>query len=165
MFEWWQALIAGGVATVVMTALMQMGRSMGMTRMEMPLMLGSMFRRDAAGARRLGWMLHAMNGLVFALIYAAVWAALDPAEADGWWLGLIFGAVHGMIVLFVMPMMSAMHPRVGSGGGVASAPSDEVSMPPFGFGGAGFGRGTPVGIMMGHLVFGLVWALVFVWLI
>lgn len=156
------SLVAGGVATVVMTALMQMGRSMGMTSMEMPLMLGSMFRRDAAGARQLGWMLHAMNGFVFGLIYAAAWAALDPAEADAWWVGLIFGAVHGTIVLFVMPIMSAMHPRVHSGGAVRS---EEVSMPPFGFGGAGFGRGTPLGIMMGHLVFGLVWATVFVWLI
>ncbi len=61
-------------------------------------------------------------------------------------------------------MMSAMHPRVRSGA-VSSVPSSGVSLPPFGFGGVGFGRGTPVGIIMGHVVFGLVWALVFVWLI
>lgn len=165
MFHWWESLIAASVANAGMTALTQMGKAMGMTSMHFGLMLGSMFRRDPAGARTLGWALHAMNGLVFGLIYAAAWAALDPAEENAWWVGLLFGAVHGVIVLFVMPMMSTVHPRVRPDATVATGPAGEVILPRFGFGGVGFGRGTPMGIMMGHLVFGLVWGLVFMWLI
>ncbi len=55
--------------------------------------------------------------------------------------------------------MSAMHPRVHPGGAVSAG--SEVALPEFGFGGRGFGAGTPAGIMMGHLTFGLVWGLVF----
>ncbi len=54
--------------------------------------------------------------------------------------------------------------RVRAGRAVASAQADEVSMS-FRFGGVGFGRGTPVGMMMGHVVFGLVCVFVFVSLI
>ncbi len=55
--------------------------------------------------------------------------------------------------------MSAMHPRVGAHA-VAQAGGD-VALPEFGIGGRGFGAGTPIGIITGHLVWGLVfWALV-----
>lgn len=53
MFHWWEGLVAGLAATAVMTPLMQMGAAMGMTRMNMAVMLGSMFRGDANSARPL----------------------------------------------------------------------------------------------------------------
>jgi hypothetical protein len=62
----------------------------------------------------------------------------------------------------MMPVMSAMHPRVGP---TESTGPGDVVLPRFGFGGTGFGSMTPVGILMGHLVFGLVWGLVFWWLV
>ncbi len=79
--QWWQGLVAGGVATAVMTMLMQMGGAMGMTRMNMPIMLGSMLTRDATRASVLGWIMHALNGLVFGLLYAVVFWAVDPAAS------------------------------------------------------------------------------------
>ncbi len=105
-------------------------------------------------------------GLGFGMIYALVWWAIDPTQAsDAWWYGLIFGAVHGFIAMAAMPMMSAMHPRVEAeprgGTPPPEAPGDEVSLPQFGFGGTGFGKMTPLGIEMGHLVYGVVWGLVF----
>ncbi|HUP32698.1 MAG TPA: hypothetical protein VM184_06650 [Gaiellaceae bacterium] len=167
MFFWWQALVAGFVATVVMAALMRMGASMGMTRMDMMVMLGSMFRRDEAGARRLGTPIHFMNGLVFGLVYGVAWWALGPDPANAWWIGLVFGAVHAVVAMAMMPVMSSMHPRVRERAGqVEGGPvAGDVALPPFGFGGTGFGSMTPVGILMGHLVFGLVWGLVLAWLV
>jgi hypothetical protein len=53
-FNWWEGLVAGALATLAMTALMQMGAAKGMTRMNMAVMLGSMFRRDPGSARSLG---------------------------------------------------------------------------------------------------------------
>ena len=164
-FSWWEGLAAGGVATVLMTLLMQMGAALGMTRMDMAVMLGSMVRRDAVSARRLGLAVHFMNGLVFGLIYALVWWALGPAAlSDAWWIGLIFGGVHGLVALVAMPMMSAVHPRVQAVSAMGDASVGEVQLPPFGLGGRGFGAMTPVGILLGHLVFGLVWGLAFWWL-
>lgn len=165
MFEWWEGLVAGFVATVVMTMLMQMGSAMGMTRMNMAVMLGSMFRRDPDAAGRLGMALHFMNGLVFGLAYTLVWWALDPAPEDAWWIGLIFGAVHSFVAMAMMPVMSGMHPRVREGTVAVTSPAREVVLPRFGFGGTGFGAMTPMGILMGHLVFGVVWGLVFWWLV
>ncbi len=163
MLHWWEGLVAGFAATLVMTPLMQMGARMGMTRMNMPVMLGSMFRRDADSARRIGTVLHVMNGIVFGLAYALVWWAFDPSIENAWWIGAIFGAVHSIVVMAMMPVMSGMHPRVEVGG--ETTDSGEVVLPRFGFGGSGFGAMTPVGILMGHLVFGLVWGLVFWWLV
>jgi hypothetical protein len=163
---WWQALVAGFVGTVVMTALMRMGASMGMTRMDMAVMLGSMFRRDEEGARRLGLPMHFVNGLVFGLAYGVAWWALGPEPASAWWIGLIFGAVHAVVAMAAMPVMSGMHPRVRERAGVSGeGAAGEVALPSFGLGGTGFGSMTPVGILMGHLVFGLVWGLVFWWLV
>lgn len=160
-FNWWEGLIGGAAGTVVMTLMMVMGAAMGMSRMDMGLMLGSMFRRDEASAKSLGMVLHSMNGLAFGVLYAVVWWGLGIETASyAWWVGLIFGAVHGTIALTMMPVMSAMHPRVQAGA-PAVAGGEEVALPPFGFGGRGFGSGTPMGIVMGHLVFGVVWGLVF----
>ncbi len=156
MLFWWESIVAGAAATVAMTAAMRAGSAMGMTSMNMGLILGSMFKSDAAGAKRLGWVLHGMNGLVFGLAYGVVWWALDPSLDSAWWIGLLFGLLHGGIASAAMPMMSAMHPRVRPG-----AAAGEVVLPRFGFGGSGFGSMTPLGILAGHLVFGLVWGVVF----
>lgn len=165
-FNWWEGLVAGALATVAMTALMQMGAAMGMTRMNMALMLGSMFRRDPESARALGMTLHFMNGLAFGVLYALVWWAIDPADlADAWWIGLVFGAVHGVVAMAMMPVMGGMHPRVrGDAFAVSEGPGSELRLPPFGFGGRGFGSMTPMGILLGHLVLGVVWGIVFWWL-
>lgn len=162
MFHWWEGLVAGLAATAVMTPLMKMGAAMGMTRMDMPLVLGAMFRRDARSARVFGTALHFMNGAVFGLAYAAVWRAFDPAIESAWWIGLGFGVVHGFVAMLMMPVMSSLHPRVRDAD--QATPGGEVVLPRFGFGGSGFGAMTPAGILIGHVVFGPVWALVFRWL-
>lgn len=163
--HWWEALVAGFAATLVMTALMQMGAAMGMTRMNMAVMLGSMFRKDAESARRLGMAVHLMNGLVFGLVYAVAWWIFDPSVGDAWWIGLLFGAVHSLVAMSMMPVMSSMHPRVAAATPESGSAAGDVVLPKFGFGGTGFGAMTPFGILMGHLVFGLVWGLVFWWLV
>jgi hypothetical protein len=157
--QWWQGVVAGGAATVVMTLLLQMGGWMGMTRMNMGLMLGSMFVGDPGRARAVGWTMHLVNGLVFGLLYAVVFWIVDPESvSSAWWIGLLVSLAHGIVALASMPIMSAVHPRVRAGDVGATG---ELTLPRFGFGGRGFGAGTPVGILMGHLAFGLVWGLVF----
>ncbi len=67
------AIVAGLVGTVAMSMVIAMAPSMGMPKMDIVGMLGSMFSKE--GNTALGWVLHLMMGIVFAIIYAAVWAA------------------------------------------------------------------------------------------
>ncbi|MDP9470262.1 MAG: hypothetical protein M3Q71_06280 [Chloroflexota bacterium] len=92
--DWGNAILAGLVATAVMTALMYLGKAMGMP-MDMPRMLGLMFvGPDSVGlVYMLGLMVHLMIGVIFAMVYTALF---DLLGVDANWLwGAIFGAVHG----------------------------------------------------------------------
>jgi hypothetical protein len=132
------AIWAGLVATAVMTALIYAGPMMGMPRMDMIGMLGKMFTATPSVAYPLGTVIHFMMGALFAIVYAWLWSLGLGSPSWGW--GLIYGLVHGLVAAMVMPMMLRMHPR-----------PPEMSM----------GARAVVGILMGHLVFGLIVALVY----
>lgn len=163
-FEIVPAVIAGLVATVVMTAMMTLAGRMGLTQMPpMTLVTGSMMSGDPDRAKRLGIMIHyvVMGTLVFGLIYAGVFTAVDSASVL---TGLIVGAVHGIVVgAMAMPMMPAMHPRMSASTpeGAFSSGGGTVTLSRPGFFGANWGGMTPVGLLVGHLVYGLVVALVY----
>jgi hypothetical protein len=84
------------------------------------------------------------------------------AVGTGWWFGLAVGAAHALIAACAMPMMSAVHPRAGA---TAAPGAAGVRLPTFGFGGRSFGAATPAGPIGAHLVYGVVWGLVFAVLI
>ncbi len=158
------ALLAGFVATVVMTAMMTLAGKMGLTQMPpMTLVTGSMMTDDPERARRLGIMAHyiLMGTVVFGLIYAGLFSAFGSASVL---TGLIIGAVHGVIVgAMAMPMMPAMHPRMVDSplGGTVTTGGGTVTLSKPGFFGANWGGMTPIGLLIGHLVYGLVAALVY----
>lgn len=132
------AIIAGLAGTAVMTMMMYIAPRMGMPKMDMPRMLGTMFISRESTATALGMAIHFMMGAIFAIIYALVWN-LGLGSATWWW-GLIFGAVHGIIAIVMIPIMLRMHPR----------PPEMASGPLM-----------MAGQMMGHLIYGLVVALVY----
>ncbi len=124
--------------------LMYAGPVMGMPRMDIAQLLGSMVLPLGSSAFALGMMVHFVMGVVFAAVYAAVWNATGIDVT--WWSGLIFGAIHTLIAFAGMGMIMPMHREVKAGN-LASPVS----------GGA---KGM-MGMLMGHLVFGLVVALVY----
>ena len=139
------AALAGIAGTVVMTALMYMGKAMGM-QMDMPRMLGLMF----VGPERsgvvygLGSMAHGMMGAVFGIAFAIAFAL--TGVAPGWGTGALFGLAHGVVAGMAMGMMPLMHPRMGEGKALAAP----------GLFGIRYGTMVPVGILMLHAVFGAV---------
>jgi hypothetical protein len=145
LIAWGNAVIAGIVATAVMTVLMYMAKAMGMP-MDMPRMLGLMFTRpeNKAGTYIVGLMLHFMNGVIFAILYAVLFAVLGLS--GGWFWGLIFGAVHGVMAGLVMGMMPAVHPRMGPGKELPSPGLFAKNISPL----------APMGLIMLHLVFGVI---------
>lgn len=141
------ALIAGLVGTAAMTLLMMLAPRMGMPKMDVMGMLGSMVSQDAGRARLIGAVMHFMMGMVFAVVYALLWS-LGIGSASALW-GLIFGAVHGLGAGVMMPVMTRVMPSPVSSAGVATASASPSGM-----------SGMP-GLLMGHMVFGLVVALVY----
>ncbi len=157
-FSVWQPLVAGFVGTVAMVAMTAMGKAMGMTKMDMPLMLGGMLTGDEGRARSVGQVIHFFNGtVIFGLIYAVVLSAIPGAA---WWTAAWLGLIHGLVAVVVLPMMGAMHPRVA----VEGAP-DALPMVTPGFGGRNFGAGTPMGLVVGHVAYGVVFGVVYAALI
>lgn len=168
-FEVLPALAAGLVGTVVMSVMMQMAGSMGLTRMPpMHLVVGSMMSGDPQKASRIGIMLHyvLMGTVVFGFVYGALFAAFDESSVA---TGATIGLVHGLVVgLMGMPMMQAIHPRMSTGpsagGAVVTVETGQVMLSAPGFFGSRWGGMTPVGMIVGHVVYGAVVALVYSWL-
>jgi uncharacterized membrane protein YagU involved in acid resistance len=129
-----------------MVMVMVMAPKMGMPKMDIVAMLGTMFGREN---RLLGWMMHAMMGIVFGFIYAFLWA--QGVGAATWSWGLAFGAAQWLIVGMIMGMIPIMH--VGIRRGEVKAPglwmTNNGGMMAFGGG------------LFGHLVFGLVIAVTY----
>jgi uncharacterized membrane protein YagU involved in acid resistance len=141
------AIVAGVAGTAALSMLMALGPRMGMPKMAIWEMLGSMFNQQ--GNNALGWALHFMMGILFAIIYAALWTA--GIGGVNLLSGVLFGAVHFLIVGVMMGAMPMMHAGIKSG--TVQAPG--VLM---------LGSGGLMGLMgglIGHVLFGLVVALVY----
>ncbi len=141
------SVIAGIAATIVFTMILMMAPKMGMPKMDIVNLLGSMF--SAKSNPVLGWMMHLMMGIVFALIYAFLWSLGFGAAT--WGIGLLFGAVHWLIVGMVMGMIPMMH--VGIKSGAVRAPGLWMTN--------NGGVMAFMGGLFGHAIFGAVTALVY----
>jgi len=150
-----KAILAGLVGTGVMTAVMYMGHLMNM-RMDIPMMLGTVFLPKGTAAWVVGLMMHLMMGALFFLIYAALFDALSiDSGIVGW--AVIFGLAHGTIAGAAMGMMPAMHPRMATAGGPET--EDTVLNP--GMFALSMGMMGPMALLALHAVFGLAGCLVY----
>ncbi|MDP9021865.1 MAG: hypothetical protein M3N57_04030 [Actinomycetota bacterium] len=160
------ALVAGFVATIVMTLMMKASTAAGMTDMPpMPLVSGTMFSGDRDTAKRIGAFVHfiAMGTVVLGIAYAALFSAFGTAS---WLAGLVIGLVHGaMVGLVGMPMMGSVHPRMTATaeprGRTVVESAGEVAVVAPGVFGKNWGGITPAGMLMGHAIYGLILALVY----
>lgn len=148
----WDAwLLWGFAATVVLTALMAGSQGLGLTRMNIPYLLGTMATPDRDRARLAGVGIHMVNGWVFSLVYVA---AFEVTRVSTWWFGAVIGFVHAAFVLAVlMPILPAMHPRMAS---EQRGPTVVDQLEPPGFLGLNYGVRTPLSIVLAHMVFGAI---------
>ena len=141
------AIVAGLVGTVIITMVVNVAPQMGMPTMDIVGMLGSMF--SPQGNRPMGLAMHLMMGIVFAIIYALLWNA-GLGTVNLLW-GALFGAGHWLVAGTMMGGMSMMHAGVKAG--TVEAPG--VFMVNRG------GMMAFIGGLIGHIIFGLVVALVY----
>lgn len=145
------AFLWGFVATVVMTTIMQGSVALGLSRMGIPFMLGSIVTADRNRAPFYGFVLHLLNGWAFAFVYAFAFESLGRA---GWWLGSAFGLIHGTVLLVaVMPLLPGLHPRMAS---EHQGPEPTRALEPPGFMAVHYGRRTPFVTLVAHAVYGAI---------
>ncbi len=148
--DWTGWAFFGLLATTVLTALMISAQLGGLSRLDLPLILGTVVTPDPDRARAAGFVIHLVVGQVFALGYAVCFALLGEAT---WWLGGLFGALHGAVALMVLiPLLVGIHPRMASNR--AGLESTAVLEPP-GLLGLNYGAQTPLVTFTAHVAYGI----------
>ena len=144
------ALAGGLIGTAVLTSGSRLAQHLGWTRMDIPLLLGTIFTADRGRATVVGYAIHFANGLLFALVYGLVFEATGRA---GLLFGLLLGAAHGLFAGggLLNVLLPAVHPRMGKPW--SDARSAPVLEPP-GFLLSNYGRATLVATFALHLVYG-----------
>jgi uncharacterized membrane protein YagU involved in acid resistance len=123
---------------MAMILLIYGGPLIGLPRWDVVSMLGSLAAPNKQEAVTLGGAIHFTVGIVFAIIYTALWS-LGIGSATWWW-GLIFGAVHGLLVILLLLVFLRMFSQL----------SELINEPR-----------VMATIFLNHLVFGLVVAVVY----
>jgi len=149
--NWGSWLLAGFLATLAVTTIEEGSQQARLTRMSIPYLLGSMFTAGRERAKLLGFVLHLVNGQIFALLYVALFHAWGAA---GVWRGLLLGIAHAVVVLLVVvPLLPSLHPRMAS---EAHGPTVTRQLEPPGRLALHYGASTPLFILLGHAAYGLV---------
>jgi uncharacterized membrane protein YagU involved in acid resistance len=149
--SWGSWLVWGFAGTVVLTTLMSGSQGIGLTRMNLPYMLGTMVTANRDRAKVIGVGLHLINGWLFSLIYVA---AFHVWGGPAWWKGAAIGLVHSLFVLTAgMSALPGIHPRMAS---VRQGPTVVRQLEPPGFLAIHYGIRTPISVVIAHVVFGIV---------
>jgi hypothetical protein len=141
----------GFIATAFMTMVLTASQHLGLSRMSLPFLVGTVFTANRRWAEFIGLILYILGGWVFAALYALVFESLGHA---GWMTGGIVGAAHGLFLLSVaLPVAPALHPRMAS---PYDGPEARRRIEPPGFLGLNYGRWTPLSTMIGQTLYGII---------
>lgn len=132
------AIIAGSTGRMAMLLLIYGGPLIGLPRIDVVSMLGSLAAPNKQDAVTLGGAIHFSMGILFAIIYAALWSV--GIGRPTWWWGIIFGTIHGLLIIGGLLVVMRRYPQLS----------------------ASFnGLSGMVAILLNHVVFGIVVALVY----
>lgn len=148
----WGALAGGLVGTLVLTTILRAASELRLTRMDIPFLLGTALTGNRGRAKALGYGLHFVFGLAFALGYYAIFRIIGES---GWWLGAVFGLVHGMFAgtALVNILLPVVHPRMATP--LTASDSTPLLEPP-GFLMLNYGRMTPLVTLAAHVAYGAI---------
>jgi hypothetical protein len=148
----WGVLAGGFVGTLVLTTTLRAANELGLTRVDLPFLLGTAVTSDRGRAKASGYLMHLVAGELFAVVYFAIFAAVG---SSGWLLGGLFGLLHGVVstTALVNVLLPVVHPRMGST--LTAANSSPLLEPP-GFLMRNYGRGTPTVAVLAHIAYGAI---------
>ncbi len=149
--DWTGWALFGLVATAALTAVMITAQLAGLTRLDLPLALGTLVTEDPDRARAAGFVIHLAIGQAFALGYAATFAHLQLAT---WWLGTLLGLLHVAVALLaLLPLLPGLHPRMASR---RAGPASTAVLEPPGLLALNYGIQTPAVAIIAHVIYGTV---------
>ncbi|HEY6843444.1 MAG TPA: hypothetical protein VI391_04700 [Thermoanaerobaculia bacterium] len=150
-------MLWGFAATLILTTITIAGQSLGLTRLDMPFIIGTMFTPDRDRAKIIGYVFHLLNGWILAVVYALFF---ENVHAATWWFGALIGAVQGVIVVVViLPLLPGVHPRMVSD---FRGPEPTRLLEPPGYLATNYGRFTPLITIVAHTVYGIILGLFYV---
>ena len=142
-------VVLGFGSTIVLTTILEGSHGLGLTRMNLPYLLGTVFTPNRDRAKVYGIGLHLVNGWIFSFVYVAAFHAAGRFDA---WLGAAIGFVHAAFLLVVgLPVLPGLHPRMAS---EVHGPTVVKQLEPPGFLGRNYGVQTPICVLVAHLVYG-----------
>lgn len=148
--DWGGWALFGFLGTLVLTGVMVFAQLIGWTRMDIPMMLGTIFTPSIDRARVVGAAAHLAAGQFFALFYALGFWQLGRS---GVIVGGIFGLIHGLAALTVIiPLLPGIHPRMAS---ERAGPEIDAVLEPPGLFGLNFGSPTFLVTLLAHVLFGI----------
>lgn len=149
--HWGAALLWGFVASAIMITILQGTQSLGISRLNLPILIGTLFSGERSKAMVLGLSVYMVGGWLFALLYFFAFRQLGFA---GWWFGAAVGLVHGVVlVTVVLPLLPVIHPRMAWDYDGPAGPRRLESPGPFGL---HYGHPTPVTTIIAQTAYGLV---------
>ena len=145
----WDMLIWGLLATLVMTTVLQGAQGLGLSRLSLPFLVGTFFTDDRRWAMTLGFAVYVAGGWVFASFYFFLFASVGLST---WWFGMMVGILHGLFLLVCgLPLLPYAHPRMAS---EYEGASMTRQLEPPGFMGLNYGSRTPLTTLAGQALYG-----------
>jgi hypothetical protein len=123
---------------MVMILFIYGGQLLGLPKTDIITMIGLLVTKNKQAAVTIGGAIHFTMGITFAIIYALLWS-VGIGRAI-WWGGLLFGTIHGMLVVLLLVLGMLVYPRLQE---VIGGPLMIAS------------------VLFNHIVFGLVVAIVY----
>ena len=164
-FSLLSSLIAGFIATVMMTLATELASLRGATSMpSLPLLVGALVSGDHDLAMAVGSAMHyvvigtVLNGAIYALIFSVTGASLIVAA--------LVGMVHGAFIGVSLGWLKRFHPRVvdrpaAEDGAEVAVDSGEIAFNDPGMFGVGWGDMTPAVVVGAYVVYSMVFAVVY----
>ncbi len=148
----WGAVAGGFAGTVVLTTALAGASQFGLTRIDIPFLLGTAFTANRVLAKAIGYVLHFLFGMAFALVYAWIFAVLGEHR---WWIGLLLGIGQALFVgtVVVNGMLPLVHPRMATP--LTAADSAPLLEAP-GFMLLNYGTQTPIVTLLAHMAYGAI---------
>lgn len=147
--NWSSWIFSGFIATIALSAMLATSQGLGITRMNVPYLLGTAFTQDRDRVQLVGIFAHFLNGWVFSILYVLIF---EDVRSVSWWFGLLIGLAHALFVLTAgMAILPAVHPRMAS---EKHGPTAVRQLEPPGFMALNYGYQTPVSVFLAHAVFG-----------
>ena len=149
--NWASWVLSGFIATLALSTLLSTSHGLGLTRMNLPYLLGTIITPDRDKARIYGFLGHFLNGWLFSFFYVYIFEARHMVN---WWFGLLLGLAQALFILtVVMSLLPSLHPRMAT---EHKGPTSRRQLEPPGFMALNYGYQTPLSVFIAHAAFGAI---------